>query len=147
MANARKTAVKALVKVNSDSAYSNITLLNALKETPDMSPADKSLAAALFYGVLDRKITLDYFLSKFVKTKIQKLPPITREALRIAVYQFYFTDKIPESLIDAAGCVSGCGPAFVAMMGDLGAGKTAVTKSFSQRCGVLGVIQNIFSFI
>ena len=58
MANARKVAVLALGKIFVDGAYSNIAVNSYLKDT-DLTPADKALATALIYGVLDRKITLD----------------------------------------------------------------------------------------
>ena len=96
MANPRKLAVKALLKINTDSAYSNITL-NSLFSESDASPMDKALATALVYGVLDRKITIDYVLSKFLKTPLKKVAPFTKEVLRTAVYQIMFMDKIPES--------------------------------------------------
>ena len=96
MANGRKLAVKALLKINTDSAYSNITL-NSLFSESDASPMDKALATALVYGVLDRKITIDYVLSKFLKTPLKKVAPFTKEVLRTAVYQIMFMDKIPNS--------------------------------------------------
>ena len=67
MDNPRKVAVKTLLKIERDNAYSNISLASALKEA-ELSAADKALASALVYGVLDRKITIDYVLSKFMKT-------------------------------------------------------------------------------
>lgn len=96
MANGRKLAVKALLKINTDSAYSNITL-NSLFAESDASSVDKALATALVYGVLDRKITIDYVLSKFLKTPLKKVAPFTKEVLRTAVYQIMFMDKIPNS--------------------------------------------------
>ena len=96
MANARKVAVLALQKIFTDGAYSNIAVNSHLKES-DLTPADKALATALIYGVLDRKITLDYVISSFVKTPIKKLSPFTLNVLRTAVFQIMFMDKIPES--------------------------------------------------
>lgn len=96
MASGRKLAVKALLKINTDSAYSNITL-NSLFSESDVSPVDKALATALVYGVLDRKITIDYVLGKFLKTPLKKVAPFTKEVLRTAVYQIMFMDKIPNS--------------------------------------------------
>ncbi len=96
MANARKVAVLALGKVFVDGAYSNIAVNSFLKEA-DLTPADKAFATALIYGVLDRKITLDYVISSFVKTPLKKLSPFTLNNLRVALYQIMFMDKIPES--------------------------------------------------
>lgn len=96
MANARKIALKALCDVRVGGAYSNITLNKYFSEN-DLSSADKSLATALFYGVLDRTITLDFVLSRYIKTPLKKVQPEALENLRIALYQIMFMDKIPDS--------------------------------------------------
>lgn len=96
MANARKTAVKVLVKIEKEGTYSNLGVAEALKNS-ELNPQDKSLATAIIYGVLDRKITLDYILSKFLKTPINKTEPFTLMVLRSALYQIKYMDKIPES--------------------------------------------------
>lgn len=96
MANARKTAVDALLRVERDGAYSNLILGQFLSKI-EASKEDKALASAIFYGVLDRLITLDYFINKLSKLKVEKLQPLTRQVLRTALYQIYYMDKIPES--------------------------------------------------
>ena len=96
MANARKTAVKVLAKIEKEGTYSNLGVPEALKNS-ELNPQDKSLATAIIYGVLDRKITLDYILAKFLKTPINKTEPFTLEVLRSALYQIKYMDKIPES--------------------------------------------------
>ena len=48
MTNPRKLAVSALLKIEKDNAYSNITLAAFLKDT-DMQKADKALFSALVY--------------------------------------------------------------------------------------------------
>ncbi len=95
MANARKIALNALLEVR-QSAYSNITLNKFLSDT-ELSSADKSLVTAIFYGVLDRTITLDYVLSKHIKSPLKKVAPFALENLRIALYQIMFMNKIPDS--------------------------------------------------
>ena len=84
MPNARKTAVTALLKVENDDAYSNIAL-NAVLNESGLEGADRAFASALFYGVLDRRITLDYVLSLFIKTPLKKVAPFTLTVLRLAV--------------------------------------------------------------
>lgn len=96
MANPRKIAASVLVKIENDSAYSNITLSAVFKEY-DLSEEDKRLISRLVYGVLDRKITLDYVLSNFMKTPLKKTAPLTLSVLRSALYQIMFMDKIPDS--------------------------------------------------
>ena len=92
----RSVAVKTLVSIFKDKAYSNIAVSSAFSNT-EMSDRDKALASALIYGVLDRKITIDYVISSYVKTPISRIKPITINAIRIAVYQIMFMDKIPAS--------------------------------------------------
>ncbi|MCQ2451181.1 MAG: 16S rRNA (cytosine(967)-C(5))-methyltransferase RsmB [Clostridia bacterium] len=94
--NARSVATDILLSVLESKSYSNITVNKAFSKV-DLSPSDKSLASAIVYGVLDRKITLDYIISKYVKIRVKKIKPITLNALRIALYQIIYMDKIPES--------------------------------------------------
>lgn len=96
MANPRKLAIKALLKIEKDNAYSNITLNSFLKEA-DFTKEDKSFFSALVYGVLDRKITLDFVLSQFMKSPLKKTAPFTLNALRVGLYQIMYMDKIPDS--------------------------------------------------
>ncbi len=97
MANARKIAVDALLRVNTDHGYSNIVLNKIFKENTTLSSEDKALAAALFYGVLDRKITLDYVLNSLTKTPFKKVNYFTAEVMRVGLYQIMYMDKIPNS--------------------------------------------------
>lgn len=96
MADARKIAVNALLRVEQDGAYSNL-ILGQLLSRSDASKEDKALASAIFYGVLDRLITLDFYLSKLSKLPVKKLQPLTRQVLRAALYQIYYMDRIPDS--------------------------------------------------
>lgn len=96
MENPRKLAVKALIKINTENAYSNLTVKSLFKDN-DLSSANKAFATALVYGVLDRRITLDYALQKFIKTPLKKVAPFTLEVLRTALYQIMFMDKVPNS--------------------------------------------------
>ena len=94
MPNPRKSAVKALIKVEADGGFSNLVIDNVIKQD-GLTGADSALATALFYGVLDRKITIDYILSKYSKQPIRKLPHYVAAALRIGVFQLLYMDKIP----------------------------------------------------
>jgi len=96
MINPRKVAVKALIKIENDASYSNLTLNSLFAET-EISGSDKALATALVYGVLERKITLDYVLGNFIKTPLKKVSLYTLVCLRVALYQIMFMDKIPQS--------------------------------------------------
>ena len=94
--NPRQLAVKALIKVTSEGAYSNLVLNSLLKENK-LTPEDKALATAIFYGTLDRLVTIDFYLKKLIKTPLKKLKPYTLAVLRTAVYQIKYMSKIPDS--------------------------------------------------
>lgn len=96
MVNVRKLVAQALCKVEENGAYSNI-VLNDLFLKNELSERDKSFASALFYGVLDRKITIDFYINSISKIKVKKMQPITKSALRLGVFQIVYMDKIPES--------------------------------------------------
>ena len=96
MANQRKIALDALIAVGKDYGYSNLVLQNALSKT-DIKKQDKPFITALFYGVLDRIITLDYVISRFVTKQVEKISPITLFSLRLAVYQILYMEKVPDS--------------------------------------------------
>ena len=51
----------------------------------------------LVYGVIERKITLDYILSQFLTQPLKKLNPQVLTVLRMGVYQIKFLDKVPDS--------------------------------------------------
>lgn len=96
MADARKTALQALLKVELSGAYSNLALNAAVKRS-GLDRRDTALVSALFYGVLERKLTLDYILNGYVKMPLQKVEPAVRCILRMGTFQLVFMDKIPDS--------------------------------------------------
>ena len=96
MVNARKIALDALVAVGKDYGYSNLVLQKALADNK-IDYINKSFITALFYGVLDRMITLDYVISNFVNKPVHKILPVTLFSLRLAIFQILYMDKVPDS--------------------------------------------------
>ena len=94
--NTRYIAFKVLFAVEKDGAYSAIALNNAIREN-DLNPLDSSFASALVYGVLERKLTLDYIIGQYSKIPIKKIELQTLIILRLGVFQLLFMDKIPDS--------------------------------------------------
>ena len=91
---ARELALDLLLKGEKTKQYSNIVLDNALKRS-ELSSADKGLVSALFYGVIERRITLDYQISALSSRDIRDIDPRTVNALRIGLYQLIYLDRIP----------------------------------------------------
>ena len=91
----REIAFEILCKVEADKAYSNIAIDSAVKMyNPDST--DCAFISCLVYGVIERKITLDYIIKKYLSQPIAKLKTPVLTALRIGAYQLLFMDKIPE---------------------------------------------------
>lgn len=90
----RALALDLLVRAERSDQFSNISLDNALKKC-SMSDADKRLASVLFYGVTEKRIALDYRISKLSSRPIDELDANVRNALRLGVYQLTYLDRIP----------------------------------------------------
>lgn len=58
---------------------------------------DRQLAVRLVMGVIRRQQYLDIILSRFSKTPLRKMKPLTRATLRVGIYQLCFLDRIPDS--------------------------------------------------
>ena len=96
MATARQAAFLLLKKMQKDAAYSNLLLENA-SLLGSLSRRDRALATALVYGVIERRLTLDYQLSQYLSKPLSKLSPEAVCVLRLGVYQLLFLEKIPSS--------------------------------------------------
>lgn len=96
MANSRKTALKILLKIEQEGAYSNIALNNGIKQD-NLKGVEASFCSALVYGVLERRIQLDFIIRQYTNIRLKKIETEVLEILRMAVLQLLFMDKIPES--------------------------------------------------
>lgn len=92
---ARGLALNSLVALERDGKYSNIEVDSVLKKH-DLSQADKALFTRLLYGVTERKITLDYIISKYSSKTVDELDGEVLNALRLGIYQLVYMDRIPE---------------------------------------------------
>ena len=89
MISSRQIAFETLYSVLYDNAYSNIELDKMLSGIEE----GKAFASRLVYGVIERKITLDYIIEQYCK----KAKPKVKTILRMGTYQIYFMDKVPVS--------------------------------------------------
>ena len=92
--NPRQTAALALLEMDRREGYSNLTLEPRLQRA-GFSPQDRAFCSALFYGVLERRITLDWAIAHYSRTPIQKLEPEVLAALRLGVLQLMEFPSVP----------------------------------------------------
>ena len=93
--DARKLAVALLQQTEENGGYSNILLDSALEKN-NLDPRDKRLCSALYYGVLERRITLDYVVSRYSKKPPKKLDNAVLQILRTGLYQLLYMEQIPD---------------------------------------------------
>ncbi len=94
--NPRRTAVKLLCRIESGNAFSNILLDEHFKRSR-MDALDKKFCTALFYGTLERRLTLDMVIAANSSKPADKLSLEVRNILRTALYQLLYMDSVPES--------------------------------------------------
>lgn len=95
--SSRYLALEILEKIEREDAYSNL-LLREVLDTHEISKEESNLLTELVYGVLQRKLTLDYQLEPFLK-KQKKLDHWVKQLLRISLYQMEYLDRIPDHAI------------------------------------------------
>ena len=96
MADARMTALRGLSEVFGQGGYSNL-VLERLMRNNELSGQERAFCTALLYGVVERRITLDWVLGRYSRQPVEKLSPAVRDILRMAVYQLLYMPSVPES--------------------------------------------------
>ncbi len=93
--NARGVVLRALMRVEAG-GYSNLVLSGAI-DTAKLGRRDGAFAAALFYGVIERKLTLDYIIKGHSRLPLDKLDKAVLCILRMGLYQLLYMNSVPES--------------------------------------------------
>lgn len=89
--NPRALCYNSLIQCEKNSRYANLEV-NASLLSSELSEKDKRFYTTLFYGVVERKITLDYIIDMLSGGKADRE---ARCALRIGLYQLMYMDKVP----------------------------------------------------
>ncbi|WP_137601956.1 16S rRNA (cytosine(967)-C(5))-methyltransferase RsmB [Paucilactobacillus nenjiangensis] len=90
---ARYLALESLEKVLTSGAYSNLQL-NQVIEKNNLADNDRRLLTNLVYGVIQHRLTLEYWLEPFTKGK--KIDDWVKALLMMAIYQYHYLDKVPD---------------------------------------------------
>ncbi len=89
----RKTAYLALMDVESRKAYSNLAINHQIALNKPGSPA---FVRELVYGVLENKLTLDYYIDQLLNEGIESLKLQELNIIRMGIYQLRHMDSVPE---------------------------------------------------
>ena len=93
LSSAREAAVQALVRTE-EGGYSNLVLKSQLARFGGTAQ-ERAFAAAVFYGTVERKNTLDYCLGKFLQKPLFRLDAPVRAILRAGLYQAKYMQSVP----------------------------------------------------
>ena len=94
LTNPRLLAATALLQAERRGAWSNLSLDTHLRGHK-LTPQDAAFASALFYGVIERRLTLDTCIAAHSSQRPHKLSPQVLCALRLGVYQLLYM-QIPD---------------------------------------------------
>ncbi len=139
MPNAREVAYISLERCEKHQKYSNLEI-DAAIEKYKLTNADKSLFVSLVYGVIERKLTLDFIISVLASKPLCELDLQVLIPIRLALYQIIFMDKIPKSAavnesVKLSLKTSHCFASFT----------NAVLRSFLRECDDTKNIQSILN--
>ncbi len=94
MTKARATAIKILNRFERSDSYIEKLLDKAISQN-NFNENDRALLTELVYGVIRWKVKLDYVLVGFYFGDYLKCLNVVKNAMRIALYQLMFLDRIP----------------------------------------------------
>ncbi len=93
---AREVAVKVLNRIERTDSYLDKVLDFELRYS-DLSRLDKSFLTELVNGTVRWKMRIDYVISQFYRGDYAKLDINIKNAIRIAMYQIMFLERVPQS--------------------------------------------------
>lgn len=94
MKSIRSLALDTLCRTLGEKSYSNIAVDTVIRRE-GLSGKDRSFFCALVYGVIEKKIILDYLINKLSTLPPSGIEPRVRNILRLGIYQLRFLDRVP----------------------------------------------------
>ncbi len=92
----REAAYLSLERCDKTEKFSNLELDSAIKKYGFIGQ-DRAFFTTLVYGVIEKKITLDYVIGVYSSKPIEKIEPKLINILRLGIFQILFLDRTPDS--------------------------------------------------
>ncbi|MGL4485189.1 MAG: 16S rRNA (cytosine(967)-C(5))-methyltransferase RsmB [Anaerovoracaceae bacterium] len=89
----REIAYKILMDIEGNNAFSNISINKALSAEKEYN---SGFIREIVYGVLERKIWIDYLIDQFCKQGIKSLRINEKTILRMGIYQISYMYSVPD---------------------------------------------------
>ncbi|MBO5162863.1 MAG: 16S rRNA (cytosine(967)-C(5))-methyltransferase RsmB [Ruminococcus sp.] len=152
MTEPRYLAAKLLDKTFKSGSYSNIQLGSGL-ERSDLDSQGRRLCTVLYYGVIQRRITLDHVLARYCSRPLAKMDSIIVTILRCGLYQILYMDNIPDNaavnesvrLAKQFGKTSASGMVNAVLRNFIRDGKVVISERDKENISELGRISAVWS--
>ncbi len=93
----RDLALKTLNRLDAQPRYPGNYLDEIFQSHPYLDERDRAFISQLVQGVLRWRLRLDWVLGQFSDLPLKKIDAEILNILRLALYQVYFLDRVPES--------------------------------------------------
>ena len=94
---ARRGALSLLLRLEAEGGYANLVADEG--RLGAMEARERALLTALFYGTVERTLTLDYHVGTLAGRSAASLDPHTRALLRMGLYQILYMDIPPHAAV------------------------------------------------
>lgn len=98
--NIRAVVLDILTEIEKEGEFSHITINNALLKYQYLDRTQRAFINRLSLGTIECRIEMDYILNQYSKTPVNKMKPLIRRIMRMAVYQIIYM----ENVLDSAAC-------------------------------------------
>lgn len=93
----RNLALSVLNSLEYDPGPPERLLERVIEQKPHLSQRDRAFAVHLIQGVSRFRLRFDWIIEQFARLSFRKIEPPVLNILRIALYQIFFMDRVPES--------------------------------------------------
>jgi 16S rRNA (cytosine967-C5)-methyltransferase len=95
--SARSLALSVLNRLKNSPGMAEKYLENAFLKAPHLTDRDRAFTVHIVQGVIRFKLRLDWIIAQTAHLPIKKIDPLILNVLRIALYQIFFMDRVPQS--------------------------------------------------
>ena len=95
--NIRAVVLDLLTEIEKEGEFSHITINNALLKYQYLDRTQRAFINRLSLGTIECRIEMDYILNQYSKTPVNKMKPLIRRIMRMAVYQIIYMENVPDS--------------------------------------------------
>jgi 16S rRNA (cytosine967-C5)-methyltransferase len=93
----RDLALRVLNRLSREAVLPDDTLDHLFRSDPSLDERDRAFVSHLVLGVLRWRFRLDWIIGKKADFPLKKIDPIVLNILRLALYQVFFMDRVPDS--------------------------------------------------